>query len=174
MDFENYTPDAGRPVFAILVAGVLALVGCGPEDLPESPGDGHGHAHVAPHGGTPVALGDELFHLELLLDSEAGRLSVYVLDGHMEEFIRINVTSFQLDVRFGETSRSLQLEAVASTATGETTGDTSHFAAQAEWLRNTPRFTGFIPAIKIRNHLFREVEFSFPEGNEETQEQHSK
>ncbi|MBK7495896.1 MAG: hypothetical protein IPI28_11060 [Candidatus Omnitrophica bacterium] len=41
----------------------------------------HDHHHAAPHGGTMVALGDHMAHLELVLDSQNGTLTAYILDG---------------------------------------------------------------------------------------------
>ncbi|HEY4990141.1 MAG TPA: hypothetical protein VII09_10060, partial [Opitutaceae bacterium] len=48
----------------------------------------HAHHHHAPHGGTPVELGDEAYHLELVLDEATGTLQAYVLDAEMEDFVR--------------------------------------------------------------------------------------
>ena len=38
------------------------------------------HEHHAPHGGTPVVLGDEAYHLELVRDPAKGKLQAFVLD----------------------------------------------------------------------------------------------
>lgn len=151
------------PVFA------LALAGCGPhEHNHDHDHDGHDHgahvhSHEAPHGGAPVVLGDEAFHLEFVRDAEAGTLSAYVLDGHMENFVRVTNAAIALRIQDGE---PLALAAIANTATGETVGDTSQFQARAEWLLTTSNFTAIIPAITIRGTTFTNVSFSYPEGNE--------
>ena len=87
------------------LTGLLALgAGCSPSPdsaLPTSaPG---GHIHVALHGGVLVEVGDHAYNLELVRDSDAGKLTVYVLDGHAENFVRIAVPSFELIAITGRT-----------------------------------------------------------------------
>lgn len=43
------------------------------------------HDHKAPHDGTLRMVGDHEAQLEFLLDDEAGKLSLYVLDGEAEK-----------------------------------------------------------------------------------------
>ncbi|HAV61266.1 MAG TPA: hypothetical protein DCY13_02760 [Verrucomicrobiales bacterium] len=157
-----------RPV--IWVALLLAGAGCGdPAHDHSHTGHhthGHGHVHVAPHGGTLVALGDEAYHLELVRDAEAGTLTAWVLDGHLENFVRIESPALQLVAEVNEISHPLKLSAVVSQATGETIGDTSMFAGQADWLKTAERFRATLDAIAIRTTTYSNVTFPFPEGNE--------
>ena len=53
----------------------------------------HGTSTNPPHGGTPVVLGNEAYHLELVVDAASGTLQVYVLDGEMENFVRVSAPS---------------------------------------------------------------------------------
>ncbi len=76
---------------------------------------------------TPVVLGAEIYHLEFVLDPASGQLSAYVLDGEMENFIRIAAPSFEVVATVGGVKQTLFLAAVANYATGEKTGDTSLF-----------------------------------------------
>ena len=124
----------------------------------------HSHAHTPPHGGTAVVLGEEEYHLEFVLDAAAGQLRAWVLDGHMEKFIRVTNESFavQADGR----AEPLMFRAEVSNATGEKLGDTSAFAAQAEWLRDTTNFNAVIPTLPLRSKSYRDVKFNFPRGNE--------
>ncbi len=124
-----------------------------------------GHEHKAPHGGTAIELGEEAFHLELVKEDN-GKLSAYVLDGELENFIRIASPSFQIVALVAGESRTLMFRAVASTATGETVGSTSHFEAEADWLKTNPTFGGLLTRLEIRGTVFTAVAFSFPQGNE--------
>ena len=76
----------------LLLTLIPLLPGCG-SDKDEHAGHDHGpahkHEHRAPHGGTAVVLGNEAFHLEFVRDAATGTLTCYVLDAHMENFVRI-------------------------------------------------------------------------------------
>src|SRR5512140_2435958 len=90
------------------------------------------HEHHAPHGGTPVALGDEAYHLEFVRDADAGKLTAYVLDGEMEEFIRVKAATLEVVATIGGAKQPLTFRAIANAATGETVGNTSQFEASAD------------------------------------------
>lgn len=122
------------------------------------------HKDVPPHGGTPVAIGDD-YNIELVCDNKTGILSGYVLDDEMEEFIRSSAPSITIVARVGGVDRTLVLEAVANTATGETVGNTSLFEGRADWLKTTPNFDGVLKSIAIRGTTFTDVKFHFPNGN---------
>jgi hypothetical protein len=126
----------------------------------------HHHEHTAPHGGTAVALGDEAYHLEFVRDPAAGTLTAYVLDGHMEEFIRIDAASFNVAASVNGASHLLTFRAVANSATGETVGNTSQFEAQADWLKSTSVFDAVLENLTIRGTTFTGVSFNFPAGND--------
>lgn len=125
-------------------------------------GAGHGHEHHAPHGGTPVVLGDEAYHLELVADAGRGVLQAFVLDGHMENFIRCNAASFEIIATAAGEKRPLLFLPVGDPATGEKPGDTSLFEARADWLKTTPRFDGVLTQLVIRGTTFGGVNFTFP------------
>ena len=124
------------------------------------------HQHHPPHGGTPVVLGDETYHLELVRVAAEGRLQAYVFDGELENFIRSPAASFQVDAIVDGQPQVLLFTAVANPATGETVGDTALFEAQAGWLRTTKTFDGILKSITIRGTTFTDVEFNFPLGND--------
>lgn len=170
-----------RPVFLISVfASAMALiVGCRKAAEPAAAhshshghdhGHGHDHAHdhehVPPHGGTAVVLGDEAYHVELVLDAAAGKLQAYILDGHMDNFVRVAVPAISLEAVAGGKSHWVELRATANSATGETVGDTALFEGQAEWLKHTPQFDGVLKSIVIKGTSFTDVKFNFPKGNE--------
>ena len=124
------------------------------------------HVHHPPHGGTPVVLGDEAYHMELVLDSTSGVLQAYVLDGELENFIRCAAPSIEIDATAGGSPRALTLQPVANSATGETVGDTSLFQAQADWLKSARDFEGVVKTVTIRGTTFAGVKFNFPKGND--------
>lgn len=143
------------------------ISGCGRDSEERAPAAAHAHhEHVAPHGGTAVELGHEEFHLELVLEAASGRLTGYVLDGELEQFIRIAAPSLRLIVRSGTREQALELRAVANPATGEKLGDTSQFEAVADWLKSTPRFDARLVEITVRGKTYRDISFNFPKGNE--------
>jgi hypothetical protein len=164
--------SAATSLITLVVAG-LFLTGCGrhashdhDHDHAEHAESGHGHAHVAPHGGTVVVLGDEAFHLELVRDGADGTLTAWVLDAHLENFIRIEAREIALIAVAGGTPQALSLFAVSNPATGETEGDTSEFTGQAEWLKTAGEFEVVVPSITVRGVTFTDVRFGFPEGHE--------
>jgi hypothetical protein len=157
-----------RPLLSLfLTIPLIMIVGCAKETPPPAvDAQPAKHEHHPPHGGTPVVLGAEIYHLEFVLDSASGQLSAYVLDGEMENFIRIAAPSFEVVATVGGVKQTLFLSAVANYATGEKTGDTSLFATSADWLKTTKSFDAVVTQIEIRSTTFSGVEFNFPKGND--------
>lgn len=149
------------PVSRLLLAFVtlLAFTACGKK---APGGSGGGHAHTAPHGGTLVELGQHAYNLELVRDTAAGKLTLYVLDGHAEHFIRIESPSLALIFTIGGEPRGLLLRAVANQATGETVGSTSQFEAEADWLKTPGTLNGVVKTVAIRGTTFSDVAFRLP------------
>jgi hypothetical protein len=124
------------------------------------------HEHHPPHGGAAVDLGREEYHLEFVLDAAGGRLQAFVLDGEMENFIRIAASSLEITAKAGGREEKLLLLPVASRATGETAGDTSMFEAQADWLKTTPVFDAVLKQITVRSTTYTNVAFNYPKGSD--------
>jgi hypothetical protein len=124
------------------------------------------HQDQPPHGGTAIVLGDEQFHVELVRDPAAGTLRAYVLDGEMEDFIRISAKAFDIQVDRDGKKENLTFKPVADLATGETVGDTSLFEARADWIKTVDHFKGVIKVLPIQDQTFKAVAFAFPEGND--------
>ena len=137
---------------AIFLSALALFAGC--SKAPTASDHTHLHVDHPPHGGTAVVLGDEDYHIELVLDSATGTLQAYVLDGEMEDFIRSAVPSIEIAATARGTTRTLVLAAVANPATGETVGDTSLFEGRAPWLRSVGSFEGNLEAIVIRGTKF--------------------
>jgi len=131
----------------------------------------HGHHHEAPHGGTLVAVGDHFAHLEIVLDSEAGKLTAYVLDGEAENPVRLAQDHIEFSLALkseegGTTVTMLEAKAVENTLTGETLGDTSEFAVESEKLKGIEEFSAVVSTLEIKGEKVEDVEFDYPEGNE--------
>ena len=140
----------------------LSVVGCTEHQHDESC-ESHGglHVHEPLLGGQLMALGEHGsgYNLELLID-EKNRLSVYILDAHAENFIRIEQGSLQVDLSDGNKT-SVILDAVADSATGETVGNTSHFQSKGT-VENLLPLKGLIQMIEIGSKQYSAIEFFFP------------
>ena len=144
--------------FLLGVLAIAAFAACG-----NKTDHAHGgHVHKAPHGGALVELGEHAYNLELVRDNAAGKLTVYVLDGHAEKFVRIKAPSIDLVAMPGGKFTPVSLKAIANSATGETVGDTSQFEAQADWLKTAGEFAGIV-TVEIQGRKFEKVEFALPQ-----------
>ena len=156
-----------RSLSLLLVASLLSFVSCSKQAAPSSSDAPVAkHEHHPPHGGTPVVLGDEAYHVELVRDPAAGKLTAYVLDGEMEEFIRVKPATFEVVAAVGGAKQTLTFHAVANAATGETVGNSSQFETSADWLKTTATFDGTLTALEIKGTNFTAVAFNFPKGND--------
>jgi hypothetical protein len=154
-----------RLLFSVSLLGILATC-AKKETLAPTPAPVAKHEHHAPHGGTPVVLGDEAYHLELVRNDAAGKLTAYILDGELEDFVRVKAASFEIDATLGGAKQPLIFRAVANPATGETVSDTSQFETQADWLKTTAAFDATLITLEIRGTAFTAVAFNFPKGND--------
>ena len=121
-----------------------------------------GHVHVAPHGGELVAIAEEFFNAELLLNSETGELRVYLLDSHAENPVRVTQEAIDLTVQLDSVTHELSLPAVADALTEETVGDSSQFAIQSSALVGVSTFQGSFGRIEGRGEVFESTAFAFP------------
>src|SRR5665213_3022059 len=153
------------PIACAIMTGFL--VGCD-NDQKHSTANTPTHLHVdtPPHGGTPVALGDD-YQIEWVLDEPAGKLQAFVMDGEMENFVRIAPTSFDLAVKLPNTNDTLRFMAIANSATGEKIGSTSLFEARADWLKTNKTFDAVLKEINVEWTVYTNVAFNFPKGNED-------
>lgn len=153
-----------------LICGlVMFVVGCSPDSASDHSSRGKEvskHEHVAPHGGTAIELGEEEFHLELVLDRSVGKMTAYVLDGHLENFVRIHASSFEIEAKAGTGEWTLEFKAVANQSTGEKVGDTSMFHVTADWLKSVAAFDGKLKELEIKGKRYAGIAFDFPKGNE--------
>jgi len=64
--------------------------------------------------------------VEILREAESGKLKLWVLDGHLENFIRVKVEIFEVKAAFGDRAESLTFLAMPNSATGETAVSYTH------------------------------------------------
>jgi len=119
------------------------------------------HRDQPPHGGVAVSLGED-YTLEFVPDPGEGGLYAYVLDGEMEEFIRIPARSFLATAALGGRILPLEFDAVANPATGETAGHTSCFEARAGWLAKVAPLHVVLGPIEIGGTWFRDIAVDLP------------
>lgn len=86
-----------------------------------------GHAHAAPNGGVLVELGDHAHNVELV--TRPGGFDLYLLDAHASNFIRVAEPALAANAFVAGRVVPLAFVAQANPASGETVGQTSHFAA---------------------------------------------
>jgi hypothetical protein len=142
--------------FAILLA--LALAGCSKHhDHAKSSHGRHDHTDDARHGGVPVMLGDEAYHVEFTFGDAPGTLQAYIFDAHMKDYVRIAAASFAATAKIGEVEHQLVFNAVANPATGETMGSTALFEARVPTLSGRPALTLSVPALTVKTHTYINV-----------------
>ena len=127
----------------------------------------HRHEHHPPHGGAPVELGEEEYHVELVRDAASGKLQAFVLDGELENFVRIAAPRLEITAKVSGHEENLVFLPIPNPATGEKVGDTSLFEAQADWLKTTPAFDAVLKEITVRTRTYTNVAFNFPKGSDE-------
>lgn len=146
----------------LLISLLLLATACqAPAPAHDDHDHGH-HKHQAPHGGALIVLGEEDAHLELVLDSESGTLTAYVLDSEAEQAIRLARPELIVEVE----GKPLQLAAQASELSGEKVGDSSEFRSQSPLLIGLSRFQGSLPEIEVQGRRYEKITFKYPEGNE--------
>jgi hypothetical protein len=148
--------------FLLFILFTLFVVGCSEHQHDESCGSHGGlHVHEPLLGGQLMALGEHGsgYNLEFLIDDN-NRLSIYILDAHAENFVRIEQESLQVNLS-DEKKTSITLYAVADSATGEKVGDTSHFQTKGT-VENFLPLKGIIQMIKIGSKQYSEIEFFIP------------
>jgi hypothetical protein len=144
-----------------MLAAMVLFGGCGKKEEHVST-----HKDQPPHGGTPVGIGDDAYHIEFVLDAADGTLSAYILDDEMEDFVRSDMPSFEVTAKVNGVKQTLVFKPVANPATGETLGDTALFTAQAAWLKTTKNFDAMIKSVTLDGTAFTDVKFNYPKGND--------
>jgi hypothetical protein len=156
--------------FVVTSAGALTalalLNGCKDSHSHGDPTSGHSHEdHAPPHGGTPVIVGEDRFHLELVLDAAAAKMQAYVLDGHLEGYVAVAETNLLLIAKFDGKEEKLAFHRTIDPASGKVPAKSSVFEGNAAWLGTTRSFEGSFLAITLNGTTFNNISFSFPKGS---------
>ena len=156
-----------------LLSALLVLLTGGCDDHSHSlhKGGGGHHVHTAPHGGELFELGPHGsgFNFELFLNQE-GKLDLYVLDAHAENFVRIEQSDIKISMT-EDNSTILSLKAVPDSATGETIGNTSRFQSEKS-VKDLLPIKGHIQEIRIGSNSYKEEEISFSGNPQKDKHEH--
>jgi len=124
-------------------------------------------AHDSPRGGTLVEIGEHEYNVDLVLDRATGTLHGWILGAHargVDDRVRIAMPAFEAHVTVDGRKQTLVFHAQADPATGEKPGNTSVFAARADWLKTATTFDGVLPQLVIAGETFAGTTFNFPQG----------
>lgn len=143
----------------------------GPAAVPKAP---RSEAHVAPHGGTLVQLGDEFAHLEFVFDSRHGHVTAYVLDRATETPARLKAEPMGLYIattrpRNAAAPHSWELPCLWLSPLDSATDDcgvswATTFAGEAADLRGLTAFEAMLPLVVVKGTAFRGVTFRVEAG----------
>ena len=144
-------------LFSLVVLLAVPLGGCRPKHDHHAHG-AHGHTHDAKHGGVAVELGQEEFHIEFTYGDKPGVMQAYILDAHMENYVRVDAPSFTATAVSGGASHSLLFTATASAATGEKVGDSSLFEAPLPpAINGRPALQLSVPTLSIKGRTYSNI-----------------
>lgn len=148
-----------------VIALAMMLAGCGDHnhaDHDHASSAKSGHHHDSAHGGVAVELGDHQFHLDFVHDPAAGTLTAWVMDAHVENFVRVSLPEFEVRIVSDSQTNSVALTAVANASTGETLGNTSMFRGSADQLKGLKKFSGQVGPLELRGTRLPAVSFEYP------------
>lgn len=104
-----------------LASLLLVFTGCGSSDGPVvitdgppdvSVGGGHSHANTGPRGGAIIELGSENYHAELVDDTAANSVTIYLLGGDAKTAVAIPAEEITINIRHGEQAEQFKLKAM--------------------------------------------------------------
>jgi len=140
---------------AALAIGSFCLTGCSNEPkivTPEVPTDtegkhvhDHGHGHHGPHDGHIIELGNEEYHAELVHDDAAHKVTVYILDGGLENAVPIEAESITINLKVDGAPKQFTL--AAAPLDGEADGKSSRFEIENEELLHELEEEGSEPEL---------------------------
>lgn len=120
---------------AALVAAVVSLgsvVGCGDTKTKDAKStaktikdEHHAHPEEGPHGGHLIELGNENYHVEIVDDEKAHKVTAYVLDSTAQQAVPIDATEITINAVVA--GKPTQYKLPAMPQSGETDGKSSRF-----------------------------------------------
>ncbi len=76
------------------------------------PAAGHAHPEKGPHGGPLLELGDEEYHIEVMLDEKANVLTLYVLDAAAKASVPIEAREAIINLKHSGKPEQFKLPAL--------------------------------------------------------------
>ena len=107
----------------------------------------HEHAHMGPHKGHLIELGEEEFHAEILHDDKAGSVTIYVLDSEAKAAVGTSAKEATIAVNVGGKPAAFKLKAMPQKS--DKSGMTSRFATVDKGLIKALDTEGAKPQLKI-------------------------
>lgn len=89
------------------------------------------HHHTAPHGGHLIPLGEHEYNIELVFSAEPHELHAYVLGGHAEKPIGLELESFDFDQE-DEEGNEVEITLTANPQEGDEDGLASRYTAKGD------------------------------------------
>lgn len=130
--------------FAIAVTALLhfSVAGCSSKPAPAPPQAAaeheHAHATTGPHGGSPIELGEEEYHAELIHDDAAKTVTIYLLDAKASATAPIDATEIAINLK--HEGRGEQFKLAASPDANDPSGKASRFvSSEAELAEDLDR-----------------------------------
>jgi hypothetical protein len=111
-----------------------------------------------------VALGDHDAHVEVVVDADAGQMTLYVLDATAGRAVRIAQPAVDVLCTTRDISATLQLAAIGSALTGERVGDASEFRGTSDVLRGARRVDVRIESVTVRGQTYDNVRAAWTGG----------
>lgn len=138
------------------------------DDDHEGEGGDDKHVHESGRGGVMVELGDHFAQLDFVLDEQLGAFSMYIMDAHAENPVRIEQQTVEIEVHASQQSGAkverdlmVTLRATADENTGDKVGDSSHFQAPLAELKGRTQFDAVVKSITVKGRTFTGVLFKF-------------
>jgi len=123
----------------VLFSGALLCFGCtnnpsAHSDAHTDHDDHHAHAHpsTGPHDGHLIELGKEEYHAELIHDDASKSVTIYLLDGKVQQTISTDAPELMLNLVINE--KPLQFKLTPSPGDLDAEGKASRFASCDEQL----------------------------------------
>lgn len=143
------------------------MIGLGYEEA--GPDGNDAHVHRAPHNGALFQLGDHFANIEFTLDAKTGLLTLYALDAHAENAVRlaqdsIKLTGARIERAGGETGELPELVMLPfeNALTGEKPGDSSEFRVTSDALKGAVKFSGTLAQLEIKGESFTDLPIQWP------------
>lgn len=138
----------------------LALTACGGGGEAHEDSHDHGHSHSAKFGGYLVELGDHFANLEVVHDTEAGSMAIYVLGAHAEELVKSSTEALSLSINVhADEPLTFTLPAEENEVTKNKKGASAKFTVTDERLKELDHGHCTIASVEARGETFEDVKF---------------